>query len=432
MKSSIRFLFIFIFFFSLHFGKVFAQGKMSKTKIENKSSETQNSTKSNHQILMNNALGNFVELMPFLRNEKTFLDPQNEKKIAHLIQELQIVFSKTKKEELLKQEIFATNNLIIEDNLNTVLFALEGGSKKFAHQRLKETMNLCFHCHAQLPAEYTSNFYDGLNNIKRSEVSTDKEYADYLFLVRNFAESEKYYKIVISNFLKNKQAKPNVPMTASQENDLISSLQQLMIYYLKIEISPKMALDYLNTLESQFELFPKFTKVKLNSWKKDSADWSKKSISDLEVSDNPTLQAFLKNTLAPLLVKHKDHQERDVDLLIANGILAQYAFTHPQDPDMAIAIYYIGMAEKELNTLSFYSLAESYFRECIIRFPKHEIAPKCYDEYEESMNFGFTGSSGVHLPPNIKKELKTLKALIEKKENSSTGTKNTKKTPLKN
>ena len=43
------------------------------------------------------------------------------------------------------------------------------------------------------------------------------------------------------------------------------------------------------------------------------------------------------------------------------------------------------------------------------------MAKKCYDEFKDSVEFEFSGSSGTHIPAEMKDELNELKALIIKK-----------------
>lgn len=392
----------------LYFSSLYAQGKNIKqsTSVSNNSDQP-----ITHKVLMNKALNSFLQLMPFLRNSSTYQDQKNEKQILNLMQELQTVFQATKKQKMLQQEIFATNNMVIEDNLNTAIMAFESKNKKFSHQRLKETIQLCFHCHSQMPEEFTSSFSNGLNNLKRKDFASDGEYADYLFLIRNFKEAENFYKQVISDNIKKSEKD-------FDEEACKSALQQLLLLYLKIERDPQKSYQYLTEIKPSLLKTHKLLQLQINTWLQDTATWKNKTPAQLELTDNKSLLHFIKTVLDPILAK-KSFQDREATLLLASGILSQYLFINPSDPDQAIALYYLGLAEKELNALSFYSLAESYFRDCITKHPEHSIAPKCYKEYEDSMVFGFTGSSGEHIPHDVQLDLKALKNLIQQHQKKS-------------
>jgi hypothetical protein len=48
-----------------------------------------------------------------------------------------------------------------------------------------------------------------------------------------------------------------------------------------------------------------------------------------------------------------------------------------------------------------------------VRYPREAIAKKCFKEYEEETILGYTGSSGTNVPGEVRRDLNSLKKLIE-------------------
>jgi hypothetical protein len=368
--------------------------------------------KSHHKEVMNRALDSFVRFLPFLSSEASYSSDANTKKIKQELESLERVFTDARKETLLQQDLFATTNIVILDNLKLAKDSLNYSNRNFSYLRMKETINLCFHCHAQLPSEFTSSFSNGFNNLSRKKFSSDFDYAQYLFLVRNFEAAKTNYFSVIDNVSKvlAQAPKRNVKISIHDQQQLEESLRQVLVIYTKIQRDIKGAISFFSKMSVTG--FPTYLKQQIAHWTLGLKEWEAKNEELSELKNNKEMTKFVNSTLAPILSKTKDGAVRTIDLLVGTGLLSNYIFVNSTDPDRALALYYLGLSENVLSSTSFYSLAESYFRDCVIRYPQHEIAKKCYDEYESNIIFGFTGSSGVRIPADVQKDLDNLKKLL--------------------
>lgn len=371
-------------------------------------------TKPNHhKEVMNRALNSFIHLLPYISSEESYSSDNNTKKIRQELEALEKVFNDAKKETFLQQDLFATNNHVILDNLKLAKDSLNYPNRNFSYMRMKETVNLCFHCHAQLPSEFTSSFSNGFNNLTRKKFVSDFDYAQYLFLIRNFDSSKDNYSKVIERVsqILAQAPKKNLKISIGDQQQMEESLRQILVIFTKIKRDISGAMQYFGGLK--LTGYPTYLKQQIANWNLGLKEWENKKNELAEIKNNKELKSFVNDTLAPILAKTKDGATRTIDLLIGTGVLSNYIFTNSTDPDRALALYYLGLSENILSSTSFYSLAESYFRDCVIRYPTHEIAPKCYEEYENNIVFGFTGSSGVKIPTDVQKDLDNLKKLIE-------------------
>lgn len=97
---------------------------------------------------------------------------------------------------------------------------------------------------------------------------------------------------------------------------------------------------------------------------------------------------------------------------IASGALLRYVASLPDgDPRAAEAYYWLGVIESRIGRSFWLSQAEPYLEASIRLAPGDPIAPKAYALLEEFVTGGYTGSSGEHVPADVKAWLAELKRL---------------------
>jgi hypothetical protein len=74
-------------------------------------------------------------------------------------------------------------------------------------------------------------------------------------------------------------------------------------------------------------------------------------------------------------------------------------------------LYLTGVSYEAVKDLSIWTLHENYFESCIRTVPKTDWAKKCYKRLEESIYFGYTGSSGTNIPADVQMRLQSLQKL---------------------
>jgi hypothetical protein len=93
-------------------------------------------------------------------------------------------------------------------------------------------------------------------------------------------------------------------------------------------------------------------------------------------------------------------------------ILYNYLVYHPTSTLVPELLYWLGVIENKERNIDLYTLGEMYFEQCIIKYPKSLVAPRCYGAYKEAIYEGFTGSSGTHIPQEYINRLKKYKKLV--------------------
>lgn len=130
------------------------------------------------------------------------------------------------------------------------------------------------------------------------------------------------------------------------------------------------------------------------------------TFADLE---NYAKKYILPHDGAPIVTEEKDK----ITYLWMRGLLHEYVQSHPDDPRMPDLLYWLASVDRVLDYNFYYSLADLYLKECITRYPTSDTAELCYDEYERYVEFAYSGSSGEHVPDEVRDELARLREILD-------------------
>lgn len=354
-------------------------------------------------LQMNRAFVALSDLIPFLTHRENFMEKKNEKIIEKRITDLQSAFKLAKHDGLLKEDLFAPSYAVINESIDNSLSAFKKGKKDYAHWRLKEITSHCIDCHTRLPPSHTSSFQNGELSINEKKFEDRYNLGIAQLIVRRYFDAKTSFTRSIQDRLISKDFK-----------DIILPFKQLLVIETKVEKKPDSLIETFKQYQKKEEL-PEDVRTSLSAWIERLRHWKgKKELKEGLISDK-AVEAFIKKELIPLKKKNALDEGNEVDLLIASGLFSNYLFENP-DSKMAPEIsYWLGWAEKYLKREAFFGPGDLFLKQCVKRYPSHPVARKCLDEYEESIVFEFSGSSGTHIPADIQKELDDLEELIKKK-----------------
>ncbi len=103
-----------------------------------------------------------------------------------------------------------------------------------------------------------------------------------------------------------------------------------------------------------------------------------------------------------------------VHYAFASRLLHEYVATHRERGDeLARAYYLLGVAESRIGRGFWVSQADFYLEMAIRMAPTSATGREAYALLEEETLSGYTGSSGLNLPPDVEQHLRELRELIE-------------------
>ncbi len=352
-------------------------------------------------LQMNKAFNALNGMIPFLVDEKKFEDKKNEKLISEKMEEMQGAFKNAKHETLLKQDLFAPSYAVINEHIAESAKAFKKGKKDYAHWRMKELTSLCLDCHTRLPVAHPSSFQTGELSIDPRSFDNKYNLGIAQLIVRRYPDAKQSFtafideKIVQNNF-----------------QDIILPFKQLLLIDLKVLKNPK-DMKSLTTHYQAKKQLPEDVKASLKSWNGRLKFWQKKSDFVGGIKNEKQLEKFIQEVVEPLHKVASFDDQYDVDFLLISGLLSNYLLENPESPKAAELNYHLGWAEKFLKREQFFGSGDRFLKQCIRRYPTHPVAQKCLNEYQESVNFEFSGSSGTSIPSEIQEEIEDLQDLIK-------------------
>ncbi|MCC6277555.1 MAG: hypothetical protein IT289_06550 [Oligoflexia bacterium] len=353
--------------------------------------------------IMNDIGETVYRLLPYVVNEGRFVDPKNDPELRVLLKKLSENVEKAKHAVQVGVEPFVYSRDVLRGHVREVNRVFTHGNKSYARWMLQSMFNICSSCHTQLGTE--SSWARALE--PNTKWASDFDQAEFFFATRDYSKAFELYDKMIRGYPGNK-------LTTLQ---LETAFERQAAYFVKVKRTPQNGVDYMAKLQTASQV-PEFLQNNAKAWAGLFRDWSKEKPVDLRAMNEAQFRKYVEEQLAPgLWDKLIDASEpRVITYLKVSTVLGDYLQTHPNTKLKAQIFLWLARCDRALNNNFFYSLADIYLRECIMRFSDSPVAVKCYEEYETSTMAAYSGSAGSFVPDEVNRELKRLKALVDKKQ----------------
>ena len=265
-------------------------------------------------------------------------------------------------------------------------------SASYLVQRLTET---CVSCHVRLPARNGTPFADQLlERVNQGSLSPFTR-ARLQMATRQFDPALKTFETAFAD--------PATQMTVVESSDVIASY---LITALRVRRDAGRAERGLAALARRPDLSAQL-ESNLQTWRS--------AVQDLApaLAESPSIErarAILDEGRG--LDEFPSDGASLVHAIVASSLLYQYLEERrPRDQDLATALYLL--AKTEAFTRRSFELSEArYYLEQSIRTAPHSaLAERAYAALEQETLLGYTGSSGEHVPDDVRSRLAELRKL---------------------
>ncbi len=302
-------------------------------------------------------------------------------------------------------------NLVLANiQLKNTISLIKSNNVLIANTQLKKIGNICISCHNQLSSPPVKILHNSFLTNKQTKFHSDYDFANYLYIIRQYDNSIIYYKRSIDFLL----SKISIDKNSKNENEeinfqLLDSFKKILSIHTRLNLSPYQGIQFLRMYQNDKRL-NRSIRIKIFNWEKSLSFWINENPYQLYSTDE-----FLKKYLSQyeLFPSELQTDEADINLLVASGILSKYLINHSTDEESSKILYWLAVIERKLEYSYLYSLSELYLRDCIIHYSKYPYAKKCLDKYENDIIFDYTGSSGLDIPGEYQQELKKFNYKIQ-------------------
>lgn len=329
-------------------------------------------------------------LIPIALDNDDLNTPKVKAKLAENIAVLSNTLPKVKPHFDNKSLTYQLSFGIISRHIDDLKLAFDKSRYHHVRSMIRATAEICVSCHSQ--DRIKRKLFVGF---KRQQFKSDFSYAEYNFVTRNYPVAEDYYVKYLQH-----------PGKHDSEPEQLLALRHLLIIYAQI----------LNNVSKGKALFSKIqTSSKLTVYaNKQVEDWisSLEAIGKLPKHDKDKDFAGIKRLVTKYL-SDKLPAKLAYHYWI-RGMAYRYLSASPKHNEVPVLLYWLALADRDTPQSYYYSLSDLYLKECMLVYSAHPIAKQCYDAYEESMIYSYSGSRGTDIPDDIVDVLKDLKMLVYK------------------
>ena len=344
-------------------------------------------------------IGNTItDLFPLFLNEIAFDNPENEafinesvQRIVTLIQTAGPHFEQRSKPTQISYEI-------LYENLLESQRAMEAGNRHYAQNLLNEVVSICTSCHTQDDKQRT--LFRGKD---RDAFASDFEYAEYNFLTRNYETAIHYY----DRYLKS-------PYSMKPERIVFASAKKLLTIYTQVLNEPGRGVEHFKKLVQDEDL-PPLVKKNAREWIAGLEELQANQASQVKSPTFEELEKYVHQYLGPLDAPGSaivPTRKQKVYHLWLQGLLYRYFSSSPSRETIPTLLYWLAINDRATNYSFYYSLADLYLKECMLKHTQSSMAKQCFDEYNEYIKFSYSGSLGTDIPEDVQLELRKLRSAV--------------------
>lgn len=354
---------------------------------------------SNFTVSMRELQGAMNDLLPMVVDSKEFNKIENQPKIEEKIKKLVVLSQNVVHNPATdsKDPSVQFISRAFSEDLSRSYESLKLGKRDFARYNLMNVTAYCIECHTRTstgPSFQSDQLQAVLKNI------TGLEKGEFLLSTRQydaaFAEFGKYIDAHISS--------PNAN---------IFDLEKAVRYSLAISIKYQKDANKSMALVKKIKAangVPFYLKQNAIGWEASISEWQK------EKPPVSTTQGLLKAS-RQWVRKGQDLQSDspdrggDIYFLRALSDLHLVLSSKLNSDELGEALFMTGLSYEAVRDLSVWTLHENYYEACIRKVPHSTWSEKCYRRLEQSIYFGFSGSSGLQVPVDMLRKLDDLKFL---------------------
>lgn len=156
---------------------------------------------------------------------------------------------------------------------------------------------------------------------------------------------------------------------------------------------------------------PDFEQARLAKWKKAVDAWKKEPA--IKIHTEAGLAAEMRRLLKEAMAVQWYPVDRSAEIQYLRASAAAHDLlrvaTNPRV--IAEALMGAGAAYEVLSNPAFWPMHEFYYEACIRQLPHSDLSRECFSRFEQSVYFGYTGTSGTRVPGDTQELLLKLKAL---------------------
>jgi hypothetical protein len=264
---------------------------------------------------------------------------------------------------------------------------------------IDQLVNNCFACHSRIPSDRL--FLPGDRYLEDTAIEklTAEDRARLQVTLRQFEEALDTYERLFAS-----------PQVSAEKIAVSTAFENYLRICLRVEDDCDRAIATFNRFRKRPDV-PSYLDTRLELWTKDLRQLGKKR----KVAQRDPLsqgRALIRD--AQYHNEFPNDPRGTVRFVAATGYLHRYLQSAPTDTSrLAEAYYLLGVAESYITPSYWRSQTDVLLERSIRTSPRSVYGRMALNFLEEYTISGYTGSSGVNIPPDVQERLGQLRSLVE-------------------
>jgi hypothetical protein len=253
----------------------------------------------------------------------------------------------------------------------------------------------CVGCHSRLPSAQDSDLGAALYREIDATQLSDIERARLEVATRQFEAALARYEALLA-----------APDASPAELDLEGVLNDYLTVAIRVRQDLPRARTALAALAARPDV-PSYLATLVASWVA-ACDALEGSLA----AQDPLAEAVRVAEQGAALERYPRDRAALVHELVASSLLLRHVAAHPEpSPENARAYFLLGVAELASGRSAWLSEAQDYLETAIRMAPGSDWAKRAYVLLEEETLADYSGSGGVHVPPDVRQDLRELQEI---------------------
>lgn len=298
-----------------------------------------------------------------------------------------------------KSDSYQVSYEFISEYLLTLQAVLGKNDMDFARRHLYAMGEICSSCHTQ-----DSTLRTLFQGISRNRFSSDIAFAEFSYMTREYDQAIEYY----DKYLKSASEKT--------EWDLIRPLQRILTVYAQVQNRPGEAIPVLRSYQGLPQHTPE-TRAELDNWiigLESLLPMSKAYDSPVNFQRMMLDVARLLGPIESMSKTVSSTAQQEVERVWLRGRMFHYLSINPKPNEIPILLYWLSVADRSIAYNYYFSLANLYLKQCVLKYPAHPYAQRCFMEYQYYIDHTYT-DQGENIPSGIIEELIQMRNILTSK-----------------
>lgn len=283
---------------------------------------------------------------------------------------------------------------LFERDIKHAYRTLQAGHVDYARAVLRNATAYCIACHTR--HDFGPEF-PTIEMPANSASLSPMERAELLAATRQFDKALDEFSLIAGD-----------PKTATaRPAEWGKAVRNALTLSVRVKQDPDRALKVLTQVGS-LPNQPAYFKENIAAWKKSVEEWKVEKSKVINTEEGLFSEAMRLTEAARQMQAYPLDHSADVLYLRASLAAHELLTLYPKGKRASEALFLVGNAYDLLQDKLVSPLPDMYYEACIRTSPHTEIAKRCYRRIEENVFFGWTGSAGTSLPPDLVELLKSL------------------------